>query len=266
MLVIGRTVMSSRFLIAAALGLGLVGVIACTPAVDRNQEASAGQNTPAEQAKAPDLPEAVSGIIERTNAFRKEEGKQPVQSDDQLTKTAEYFADFMASTDKYGHEADGKQPADRVKEHGYDYCIVAENIAYVFNTAGFSTDELTTQFVKGWKESPEHRKNMLDPDVTETGVAVARSESSGKYYAVQLFGRPMAAAIEFSIANESGEKVHYEIEGKTFDLEPRVIRKHMLCRPEELKPQWPEAKPVQPEVGDKLTVVKEGDTFLVRKK
>jgi uncharacterized protein YkwD len=216
--------------------------------------------------KAPDLPEAVSGIIERTNAFRKEEERQPVKANDKLTKTAEYFADFMARTDKYGHDADEKQPAERAKEHGYDYCIVAENIAYALNTAGFSTDELTTQFVKGWKESPEHRKNMLDPDVTETGVAVARSESSGKYYAVQMFGRPKSAAIAFSIANESGEKVQYEIEGKTFDLEPRVIRKHTLCRPEEIKPQWPDAKAVRPESGDTLTVVKEGDAFQLRKK
>ncbi len=34
------------------------------------------------------------------------------------------------------------------------------------------------------------RKNMLAPEVTETGVAVARSGKTGRYYAVQMFGRP----------------------------------------------------------------------------
>lgn len=255
--------MRSRYCLLAVLGGLFVSGVSCSRTDGQPDPAT---RTADQEEKTPDLPTIVSGIIERTNAFRKEEGRPPVKKNDELTKTAKYFADFMAGTDKYGHDADGKQPAERAKEHGYDYCLIAENIAYALNTAGFTTDELTTQFVKGWKESEGHRKNMLDPDVTETGVAAARSESSGKYYAVQMFGRPKSAAIAFSIANESGAEVQYEIEGKTFDLPARLIRKHALCRPEELKPKWHDAKAVRPEGGDQFVVVKEGDSFRLREK
>ena len=88
--------------------------------------------------------------------------------------TAQAFADYMARTDRYGHTADGNQPSDRAKARGYDYCIVLENIAYAFNSEGFTGEKLAGQFVTGWQNSPGHRRNMLDPDVTETGVAVLK--------------------------------------------------------------------------------------------
>jgi hypothetical protein len=34
---------------------------------------------------------------------------------------------------------------------------------------------------------------MLDPDVREIGVGVARSNKTGRYYAVEDFGRPLSA-------------------------------------------------------------------------
>ena len=40
---------------------------------------------------------------------------------------------------------------------------------------------------------------MLDPAVTETGVGVARSERTGDYYGVQMFGRPTTEMMEFQI-------------------------------------------------------------------
>ena len=96
--------------------------------------------------------------------------------DENLAKTARYFADYMARTDNYGHTADGRQPSARATEHGYDYCVVAENIAYQFSSTSFETGELVDGFVEGWKQSPGHRKNILDDTVIDTGVAVAYSD------------------------------------------------------------------------------------------
>src|SRR5262245_56201333 len=132
--------------------------------------------TAASRGESPDLTKTTQLIIDQTNEFRKDEKRPAVQANKELTRAAEYFAQFMAKSGKYGHEADEKKPADRAKEHGYNYCIVLENIAKVFNSEGFSPEALANQFVSGWKESPGHRKNMLDPDVTDTGVAIARSE------------------------------------------------------------------------------------------
>jgi len=142
------------------------------------------------ETKTPELPKVVQRIVDRTNDFRKSEKREPVRVNAELTKAAEYFAKFMAESGKYGHEADGQKPADRAKKHGYDYCLVLENIAYLYNSEGFGTEDLAGGLIKGWQESPGHRKNMLDPDVIETGVAVARSEKTGYFYAVQMFGRP----------------------------------------------------------------------------
>ena len=148
-------------------------------------------------AKIPEVGVVTRLIMEGTNEFRKEEGRAELKSQPQLVATARDFADFLARTDKFSHEADGSDPSERAKKHDYDPCIVAENIAYEYNSAGFESDELARRFIEGWKKSPGHRKNMLDPDLLEAGMAVAQSKESGKYYAVQVFGRPRSAAIEF---------------------------------------------------------------------
>jgi uncharacterized protein YkwD len=129
-------------------------------------------------------------VVRDTNEFRKENGIAMAGPDPALRRTAEAFAAYMARTDEYGHEADGRTPGERAKRGGYDWCRVTENISYQWSSHGFETAELARRLVEGWKKSPGHRRNMLDPKVTETAVAVARSAKSGKYYAVQMFGRP----------------------------------------------------------------------------
>lgn len=181
----------------------------------------------------PDLTEASKRIVASTNTFRRQETLPALEPDPQLGKAARYFADYMARTDKYGHGADGQAPAARAKKFGYEYCIVAENIAYLFNSAGFATVDLAKGFFEGWQNSPGHRKNMLDPNVTETAVAIAHSAKTGHYYAVQLFGRPKSASIEFSVANQAGLVVEYSVDGQTFPLPPRVTRTHQRCQSSE---------------------------------
>lgn len=197
------------------------------PPMDQPAEAS-------EEAR-PDLSEVVQKIVDRTNEFRRENDLKAVAPNERLTKTAQYFADFMARTGKYGHTADGNTPSQRAEEHEYEYCMVSENIAYQFRSTGFAADELAERFVTGWKESPEHRENMLDPDVMEIGLAVARAEDVPNYFAVQMFGRPDSAAISFQISNESETEVEYTVRrsgsDRTFPLKPRQQRRHQRCRP-----------------------------------
>ena len=169
-----------------------------------------------------------------------------------LAKAARYFADFMARTDQYSHSADGSEPAGRATKFGYDYCTVAENIAYTFNSQGFGTAELANRFVDGWQNSPEHRRNMLEPNVTDTAVAIAQSAKTGRFYAVQLFGRPKSASIEFKVENRAGVEVEYALDGQTFALPPRVTRTHQGCKPFDLAFR---GKAVQPTNGQRWVVV-----------
>jgi uncharacterized protein YkwD len=194
-----------------------------------------GSSSAASQEKSPDLDVVARKIFEQTNRFRAGEGRTELKQNSQLAATARDFADFMAKTDKYGHDADGSQPTERAKKHGYEYCLVAENIAYFMRTTGFTSDELARDLVEGWKKSPPHRKNMLDPDAIEIGIAVAHSARSGKYYAVQVLGRPSSAAIEFQLVNQSNVELKYQIGDESFSIPPRLVRTHRQCRSDELK-------------------------------
>lgn len=145
---------------------------------------------------SPDLDRVERLVIERTNQLRRAEGRTKVEPDAKLHSAAQAFADFMARTDKYGHEADGRKPSGRVAAHGYAYCVVSENISYQYSSDDFATAELAIRYFEGWKKSPGHRANMLERSVTDTAMAVSRSSKTGRYYAVQLFGRPRAAGCQ----------------------------------------------------------------------
>jgi uncharacterized protein YkwD len=217
----------------------------------------------------PDNSEAAKRIILLTNQFREQEKLARVAVNPELQKAAQYFADYMARTLRYGHTADGAEPDERAQKFGYDYCIVAENIAYEYNSAGFTTRELASEFFEAWKASPGHRKNMLDPDVIETGLAIAQGVDSGYFFAVQVFGRPKSKAVEFTITNEAPIAVEYKMGDRTFTLEPRHIRTHQVCRPRDLAFQWPdgkgESRTVQPNHGDHFVVTQEGEKLQLRK-
>jgi uncharacterized protein YkwD len=193
--------------------------------------AAAAQEVPRSPAA---VAEAAAGrVMEGTNAFRKAQGLAALAADGTLEKTALDFASFMARTGKYGHGADGRMPFRRAVAHGYEACIVAENIAYQYRSSGYAADELAAALVEGWKHSPEHRKNMLDPALTETGVGIAQG-AEGRYFAVQLFGRPKRAALRFSVENAGAESVRYTLGGREYRLGPRVTHTHVQCRAQEL--------------------------------
>jgi uncharacterized protein YkwD len=239
---------------------------------DDVEKISAPSVKPSPDEKKPDLPAVAKRIVDGTNAFRKEQERGPVAVDDKLAEAAQEFAHYMARTDRFGHTADGSRPADRAKKHGYDYCIVLENIAYQYNSRGFTTQELSDGFLEGWKHSPGHRRNMLDPDVTQTGVAVARSEATAYYYAVQMFGRPKSEAIEFTLANESGAEVKYEVGEQAFSLGPNFIRTHTRCRPAAVKVHLSgggeegRTETLKPNRGDQFVIREEGGRVQVSRK
>lgn len=73
-----------------------------------------------------------------------------------------------------------------IDETGYSYTLAGENLAKGFVTAD--------GMVSAWMESPTHKKNILDNNFVETGIAVGNGVIDGKQVtvAVQLFGKPSA--------------------------------------------------------------------------
>jgi hypothetical protein len=186
-------------------------------------------------ATLPDLPQTEIAILELTNAFRKESRLGEVKQNAALTAAARAFAEYLAKTGKFAHEADGRQPAQRAQASGYRYCRVAENLAMNLDSRGFETRALARAVVEGWQSSPGHRANMLQPTVTEIGVAVARaSDQDPKFISVQLFGRPESLKVEFRIENRAGLAVSYVLGEETHMLPVRAIVTHTSCDPVQL--------------------------------
>ncbi len=180
----------------------------------------------------PNIAKTEIAIVELTNAFRRENKLAPVKPDATLAKAARAFADYLAHTDTFSHTADGRRPVDRIKAAGYAYCDFAENLALNLDSEGFETRKLAGEVVEGWKGSPGHRKNMLLPNVSEIGVAVARAESKDpKYVSVQLFGRPQSLSYSFKIRNLAGRTVQYEFLERKQEIAPQYTITHTSCAP-----------------------------------
>lgn len=179
----------------------------------------------------PDLPKVEAAIVQLTNEFRREQKLGAVAPNPVLRKAAEDFARFLARTGSFSHTADGRQPGDRAKAAGYEFCIVSENLSSNLDSRGFATQQLARDAVEGWKGSPGHRKNMVDPNVTDIAVAVARAPGEEKYLSVQLFGRPISQRYEFTVSNASELPVAYSFAGTAHTIEKRRIITHTVCVP-----------------------------------
>lgn len=181
---------------------------------------------------APDDAAVAAALLARSNALRAASGLAALEVEPRLSAAALNFAAYMAQTDRYGHEADGHSPAERARAQGYAYCAIAENIAYAASP-GNDDDEagvLAQRLFDGWVSSAPHRRNLLDAELTDVGVASAFSARSARQYAVLLVGRPSAAAVVVSLANRTRTTVRYEFAGELFALEPGVTRTHSRCR------------------------------------
>lgn len=166
-------------------------VAACAPAPRKPVEPSP---PPVEPKPMPPASVRVSGleqgVIEATNGFRKENRQDTLRPNVRLIVIAQNHARNMARQDKFGdndkngHVLDGKGLDYRIQVGGYDFGRVAENVGYQLNKP-----DPAGSMMQGWKTSPGHRRNMLLADVSEIGVGAAQGKS-GRWYFVQVFGRP----------------------------------------------------------------------------
>lgn len=221
----------------------------------------------ARAADGPDLAAVERLVIEGTNAFRREQGLDALAASVPLQRAARYFADYMARTDRFSHQADGAEPAERAARFGYEWCQASENIAYQYTSATFGTAELAGRYVEGWKRSPGHRRNMIDRDHVHMAVAVALSRETGRYYAVQLFGRPRSLRIEFHVTNRTRERVGYRLGDRSYSLDPRSTRVHQQCASKELALPAAGAggrSTARPKDGDRVEVVREAGGLALR--
>lgn len=183
--------MVRKLLVLALLAL----LAACAPAPKKPQPVPPTPSRP-----APPAPTRVEvngleqAIIEATNDFRREHALGPLAADVRLIVIAQNHARNMARQDKFGdsdkngHVLDGRDLAYRIQVGGYTYARVAENVGFQLHRP-----DPAGSMMAGWRQSTGHRRNMLLPDITEIGVGAAQGRS-GRWYFVQVFGRPAQPA------------------------------------------------------------------------
>ena len=122
-------------------------------------------------------------LISLTNDYRKNLGLNELQPNARLTQAAVNKARDLLNKQYFAHTSpDNKKFSDWIKEVGYKYFYVGENLAIDFNN--------NQDLFRAWLNSPTHKENIIKPQYQEIGVGVVE----GKYknqptvVVVQLFG------------------------------------------------------------------------------
>jgi uncharacterized protein YkwD len=121
-------------------------------------------------------------IIELTNSERSKAGLQLLGYNSQLAAAAEIHSKGMANGDYFDH----RNLTERVRQQGYQYSYIGENVSAVASTA--------EAIVQSWMNSPGHRANILNPEYKEIGVGyyyLANDTGQVNYhhYCTQIFGK-----------------------------------------------------------------------------
>ena len=121
-------------------------------------------------------------LFELVNQERQKMGLQAVRFSADLSRLARRHSQDMASREELTHSSsDGKSYLERLKEAGFHFIAIGENVAY-------SNTYQPELIHKGLMDSPGHRENILTPGFDEVGIAAVFRKGSG-YYVTQDFRR-----------------------------------------------------------------------------
>ena len=132
-----------------------------------------------EYAARPVQPLNPEAALAAVNAFRSKNGRGAVVLDARLTKAAAMQSETQAKRSRIGHDGPGGSlPKDRAAHAGYRAKIASENAA-----AG---QKSFSDAMRSWEGSAGHRENLLRPEVTAIGVAMAKNASGRPYWTLVL--------------------------------------------------------------------------------
>ena len=109
-----------------------------------------------------------------------------VRLDAELTAMAQHQADEMAAHGELSNNVAGPFATRLVQAQ-----VAAEEAGENLGAGYYSLSDA----MAGWKGSAEHNANMLRPDFTRIGVAIAKNAHShwGVFWAMEFAGEPMTA-------------------------------------------------------------------------
>lgn len=125
-------------------------------------------------------------LLNLTNQQRAAAGVGPLSLNAALSNAAAGKAEDMFTNNYWAHiSPSGVTPWDFIRGAGYNYSYAGENLA-----RGYTT---TQDVISAWMASPEHRANVLSPNYTDVGFAIAQGNltgDTGTILVVEEFGKP----------------------------------------------------------------------------
>jgi uncharacterized protein YkwD len=146
-------------------------------------------------------------IFEKTNEERRKAGLGEFSWMSELAMAANAHSADMAGKQYFSHNGKGflrrSSVSSRAEQAGVGKRMLAENIAMIptfrsqqtrtvvdkagnysqqWEVAGDTYSELTDWALEQWMNSPGHRKNILNPELTRLGVGVAIGDNKGVPY------------------------------------------------------------------------------------
>ena len=155
--------------IAAALVCGALLSVAGLGGCARDNDPPPGQPSFYQSLAHADAQVDANAAQSMISGYRGNNGLGAVTVDPELMRLATEQARAMAARDKLDHDV-GHPFQERIQKSGYDAAVAVENIS-----AGYHT---LAEAFSGWRDSPPHRANMLNHDVTRMGIAAVYAPQS----------------------------------------------------------------------------------------
>ena len=148
----------------------LLGLTSCSTDTEIEDTINAIEVPVAPQAKQIEIE-----IMELINAYRINEGLNPLQDHNTVKAVAYTHTDYMVEVDNVSH--DNFFQRKQSLQANANANIVSENVAYGFNSA--------ESVVNAWLNSPSHKDN-IEGDYTDFDVS-AEQNDDGKWYFTNIF-------------------------------------------------------------------------------
>ena len=134
-------------------------------------------------------------LIDLTNREREAQGLTPLAANQLLVKAAEDKGQAILAAQAFSHTLGDRRFSSWIRDAGYNYSYVGENLAIDFNTG--------EGVIQAWNNSPLHKKNLLSPYYQEIGIAALAGKFQGQAttLVVQVFGAPATGAVQPLAAN-----------------------------------------------------------------
>lgn len=188
-MLLSQAVMASKLVTAVLpLALGIGGAASCersAPTADRPpvRESPATPAPSSPPASAPAVAAETtrtSALLAAINESRRNARLRPLVQDEKLGRAARERALDMRQSGYFAHVSpSGETPFEVMAANGYDYARAGENLARGLTDA--------SRIEEAWMDSRPHRRNILNPDFQDVGIAV-----SGDLVVV-LFGKRAAS-------------------------------------------------------------------------